>query len=283
MHRRTATKLVMPGLYDCWAGGVVGPGEDPAGTAARELAEELGVTGVPLTRLFTLVYDEGAGGLRSHLFAFEARFDGPVRHQPEEVGRRVVDAGPGAAGPAGGPGVAVRAGRPDARASGGSPSATARVREPYVDGVAGSLLTVVAVDRPDGRVGQVGDQGVADLAQCVLLVAGERVEQVRPHRLDVPGRGVLQLGQPGLGELGERAAAVFRAGLASAPSRRPRGGRRRAKAGCATTATSRRAGSSAASGPVPRRGGRGSRSRRAAGPRRAGAGARGGRRAGAGR
>jgi 8-oxo-dGTP pyrophosphatase MutT (NUDIX family) len=85
VHRRSATKLVMPGLHDCWAGGVVGPGEDPAGTAARELAEELGVTGVPLTRLFTLVYDEGAGGPRSHLFAFEARFDGPVRHQPEEV------------------------------------------------------------------------------------------------------------------------------------------------------------------------------------------------------
>ena len=54
-------------------------------TAARELAEELGVTGVPLTRLFTLVYDEGEGGLRTHLHAFEARYDGPVRHQPEEV------------------------------------------------------------------------------------------------------------------------------------------------------------------------------------------------------
>ena len=85
VHRRTATKLVMPGLHDCCAGGVVGPGEDPATTAARELAEELGVTGMPLTPLFTLVYDEGEGGLRSHLFAFEARYDGPVRHQPEEV------------------------------------------------------------------------------------------------------------------------------------------------------------------------------------------------------
>jgi 8-oxo-dGTP pyrophosphatase MutT (NUDIX family) len=85
VHRRTATKLVMPGLHDCWAGGVIGPGETPAETAARELAEELGVTGVPLTPLFTLSYDEGDGGLRSHLHAFEARFDGPVRHQPDEV------------------------------------------------------------------------------------------------------------------------------------------------------------------------------------------------------
>jgi 8-oxo-dGTP pyrophosphatase MutT (NUDIX family) len=85
VHRRTTTKLVMPGLHDCWAGGVIGPGEDPATTAARELAEELGVTGVPLAPLFTLVYDEGDGGLRSHLHAYEARFDGPVRHQPEEI------------------------------------------------------------------------------------------------------------------------------------------------------------------------------------------------------
>jgi hypothetical protein len=43
------------------------------------------VTGVPLHPLFVLRYDEGAGGLRSHLFAFEGRHDGPVRHQPEEV------------------------------------------------------------------------------------------------------------------------------------------------------------------------------------------------------
>ena len=85
VHRRTATKLVMAGLYDCWAGGVVGPGESPAATAERELAEELGVSGVALAFLFTVAYDEGPGGLRSHLFAFEARYDGPVRHQPEEV------------------------------------------------------------------------------------------------------------------------------------------------------------------------------------------------------
>jgi 8-oxo-dGTP pyrophosphatase MutT (NUDIX family) len=62
VHRRAATKLVMPGLHDCWAGGVVGPGEEPAATAARELAEELGVVGVPLTPLFRLVYDEGEHG-----------------------------------------------------------------------------------------------------------------------------------------------------------------------------------------------------------------------------
>ena len=85
VHRRSATKLVWPGLHDCWAGGVVEPGEAPRTTAARELGEELGVTGVPLVPLFTLAYDEGPGGLGRPMFGFEARWAGPVRHQPEEV------------------------------------------------------------------------------------------------------------------------------------------------------------------------------------------------------
>ena len=85
VHRRVPTKLVMPGLHDCWAGGVVGPGEAPGATAARELAEELGVAGVPLMPLFSMAYDEGDGGLRSHLYAYEARWDGLVHHQPSEV------------------------------------------------------------------------------------------------------------------------------------------------------------------------------------------------------
>ena len=85
VHRRATDKLVMPGLYDCWAGGVIGPGESPAQTAARELGEELGVTGVGLDPLFHTVWVEDGGGLRCHLFAYEARWDGPVRHQPEEI------------------------------------------------------------------------------------------------------------------------------------------------------------------------------------------------------
>ncbi|WP_338051579.1 NUDIX domain-containing protein [Pseudonocardia acidicola] len=88
VHRRSPEKLVMAGLHDCWAGGVVGPGETPERTAARELAEELGVSRVPLQPLFALDWDEAAqvpGGPRCHLFAFEARWDGPVVHQPSEI------------------------------------------------------------------------------------------------------------------------------------------------------------------------------------------------------
>lgn len=96
VHRRTDTKLVMPGLWDCWAGGVLGEGERPDDGAARELAEELGVDGVDLEPLFVLRFDaaalgvdtgpgSGPHGLRAHVHAYQAFSDGPVTHQPSEV------------------------------------------------------------------------------------------------------------------------------------------------------------------------------------------------------
>ena len=83
VHRRTDTKLVHPGAWDCWAGGVVDPGETPDEAAVRELAEELGVRAAPLVPLERFVYDDGR--LRYHVFAYEAFWDGPVTWQPEEV------------------------------------------------------------------------------------------------------------------------------------------------------------------------------------------------------
>jgi 8-oxo-dGTP pyrophosphatase MutT (NUDIX family) len=83
VHRRSPDKDVFAGLWDCWAGGVVAAGETPAECAFRELAEELGVHGVELTPLFTHVFEQPP--LRCHNFTFEARWDGPVTHQPEEI------------------------------------------------------------------------------------------------------------------------------------------------------------------------------------------------------
>ena len=83
VHRRTDTKDVYPGRYDFTAGGVLQAGEDPLESARRELAEELGITGVGLTVLFETDYaDEHT---RFHAFCYECRWDGPVRWQPEEV------------------------------------------------------------------------------------------------------------------------------------------------------------------------------------------------------
>lgn len=83
VHRRTETKDVYPGLHDCCAGGVMLAGEDPGESARREIAEELGVTGAVLRRIGVSRFaDEHTNYVA---FQYEARYDGPIRWQPEEV------------------------------------------------------------------------------------------------------------------------------------------------------------------------------------------------------
>ncbi|GGU86770.1 NUDIX hydrolase [Lentzea flava] len=82
VHRRTDTKDIFPGLYDCTAGGVIDAGENPDEAAARELREELGVE-VALKKLFASQYVDDR--TRYHVWVYEARTDGPFTHQPEEV------------------------------------------------------------------------------------------------------------------------------------------------------------------------------------------------------
>ncbi|MGW4908337.1 NUDIX hydrolase [Streptomyces sp. NPDC004270] len=85
VHRRTATKLVFPSLYDMFVGGVVGAGESYDDAALREAEEELGVSGLTRpTYLFKFRYDDGAG----HSWwsaVYEVRCELPVRPQVEEV------------------------------------------------------------------------------------------------------------------------------------------------------------------------------------------------------
>ena len=83
VHRRTATKDVYPGMYDCCAGGVVAAGEDVDAAARRELAEELGIDGVELTPLFVAMYADEHTRYQAHVY--EARWDGPIRWQATEV------------------------------------------------------------------------------------------------------------------------------------------------------------------------------------------------------
>ncbi|MBU9763697.1 NUDIX domain-containing protein [Mycobacterium sp. TNTM28] len=87
VHRRSDTKAVFAGMHDCLAGGVVDPGESALQAATRELSEELGIGAVALTPLAAAAWDGQWAGkpMRCHLFAFEARWDGAIRHQPEEV------------------------------------------------------------------------------------------------------------------------------------------------------------------------------------------------------
>ncbi|MEU8028479.1 NUDIX domain-containing protein [Streptomyces sp. NPDC049099] len=85
VHRRTATKLVFPGLYDMFVGGVVGAGESYDEAALREAEEELGVQGLPQPAfLFKFLYEDGAGnGWWSAVY--EVRCELPVHPQAEEV------------------------------------------------------------------------------------------------------------------------------------------------------------------------------------------------------
>ncbi|MGW2487157.1 NUDIX domain-containing protein [Streptomyces sp. NPDC001606] len=85
VHRRTATKLVFPSMYDMFVGGVVGAGESYDEAALREAEEELGVTGLPRPEyLFKFLYDDGAG--QSWWSAvYEVRCELPVHPQVEEV------------------------------------------------------------------------------------------------------------------------------------------------------------------------------------------------------
>lgn len=83
VHRRSDTKDVFPGCHDCFAGGVVAAGETPDECAARELAEELGVTGVTPVPLFTFRYVNPP--IRYHAFVYEVRWSGPILWQAGEV------------------------------------------------------------------------------------------------------------------------------------------------------------------------------------------------------
>jgi isopentenyldiphosphate isomerase len=83
LHRRTDAKDWAPGHWDVAAGGVIALGEEPDESAVRELEEELGITGVDLVPLGSHLYEDDSTRCFEH--AFEAVWDGPVRHQPEEV------------------------------------------------------------------------------------------------------------------------------------------------------------------------------------------------------
>lgn len=87
VHRRTATKLVFPSMYDMFVGGVVGAGESYDEAALREAEEELGVRGLPRpTPLFKFLYQaEGNDGPSWWAQVYEVCCELPVDPQKEEV------------------------------------------------------------------------------------------------------------------------------------------------------------------------------------------------------
>ena len=83
VHRRTLSKALYPGFWDVTAGGMVGPDEDYAEAAARELHEELGISGVALHEHGRFFFDEPGNRLWGAVFS--AVSDQPLVLQAEEV------------------------------------------------------------------------------------------------------------------------------------------------------------------------------------------------------
>jgi 8-oxo-dGTP pyrophosphatase MutT (NUDIX family) len=83
VHRRTDTKDVHAGMHDMFFGGVVCAGETYEDNARRELAEEAGIEGVEPRFLYRYLYRGPTVALWTA--AYEVRWDGDVRLQPEEV------------------------------------------------------------------------------------------------------------------------------------------------------------------------------------------------------
>ncbi|MBD1554348.1 NUDIX hydrolase YfcD [Pseudomonas typographi] len=83
VHRRTLSKAVYPGFWDAAAGGMVLADERYVDSAARELEEELGVSGVPLAEHGVFFFDQP--GNRLWCAVFSAVWDGPLHLQAEEI------------------------------------------------------------------------------------------------------------------------------------------------------------------------------------------------------
>ncbi|MBM3223921.1 MAG: NUDIX hydrolase YfcD [Candidatus Tectomicrobia bacterium] len=83
VQKRTMSKDVFPGYYDPAAGGVVLAGESYEESAQRELFEEMGIRGVPLTPHFTFYFTDTHTRVWGRVFS--CVYDGPLVLQEEEV------------------------------------------------------------------------------------------------------------------------------------------------------------------------------------------------------
>ncbi len=83
VHRRSADKDWAPLQYDAAAGGILRFGEEPASSAAREVAEELGFTPTALRPLGLSSYDDDATSVVEH--CYETTWDGPITFTDDEV------------------------------------------------------------------------------------------------------------------------------------------------------------------------------------------------------
>ncbi|MFL6140175.1 MAG: NUDIX domain-containing protein [Frankiaceae bacterium] len=86
VHRRTASKLIAPSMHDMMIGGVVGAGESYDACAAREVAEEVGVTGARLRRALAFRLDLDDDRVPPQwVTGYETTWAGPIVPQESEI------------------------------------------------------------------------------------------------------------------------------------------------------------------------------------------------------
>ncbi len=83
IHRRAEDKDVWPGQWDLAAGGVIAHGETFEEAAARELAEELGITGAELEFVHEAPY--GDHQVRALARYYRVRWDGAIDFPDGEI------------------------------------------------------------------------------------------------------------------------------------------------------------------------------------------------------
>lgn len=83
IHRRSMAKDAWPGWWDVAAGGVVAAGEDYETAAVRELAEELGVTGVELELVGDGQYEDDSVAVNGR--CYRVVHEGPFAFADGEV------------------------------------------------------------------------------------------------------------------------------------------------------------------------------------------------------
>ncbi|MGC2063268.1 MAG: NUDIX domain-containing protein [Thermodesulfovibrionales bacterium] len=83
LQKRSMHKDVAPGKWDTSVGGHINPGETPLAAAAREMKEELGVSGCSLEFLYTYLFTNHRESEIVH--TFRCAFDGEVVFNQEEI------------------------------------------------------------------------------------------------------------------------------------------------------------------------------------------------------